>query len=772
MDDEVSFGRWLEKRRKALDLTRQELSQQIGCSVSALRKIEANERHPSKQLSELLASTLSIPEQERPVFLKAARGDLSPDRLKSSPPIPDFSSFQPPQTLFNPIPVPLTPLIGRESELATLQQMLADPQYRLITLVGPGGSGKTRLAIEAARNPGSVFIHGVVFVPMANVNSVDLVVPTIANAMNIKCNDAWEPEKQLLCHLRGKQIFLILDNLEHLLDGVAIVGEIIAYAPCIKVLGTSREQLNLHGEWVYEVRGLPMPKSLEGQEFDHNNAVALFLQRARQVKADLSLKDEDRAAIVRICKLVEGMPLAIELSAVWARTISFQEIALEIEKSLDFLSTDMRDVPERHRSLRAVFDHSWRQLTQEERNVLMKLTVFKGGFTRELAEQVAYASIDLLSILIIKSLLHRTEEQRYDLHETVRQYGSIQLEQAHLDKQVRNAHLQACIQLAERIEPELNRSEQDRWLAYLEIEHDNFRAALRWAFESGDIASSLRLAGALWRFWYMHSYFMEGSQWLEKALQSTKPVIDPALRAKALNGAGSLAYYQNRFNQAKNRLEECLALQSHLGERDIAYAQMTLAYVAHDQLDFTHASLLYGEALQRFRHLEDTYGLIRTLNGQGVLAFDQGNFYTAYDMFSGCLAIARAYKDKGNIALAVTNLGWTAAMRGDETAIGLCREAMLLFSELGNKLGVAFCLEGIGAGFTLANQPERAVQLFAAAHALRKAIAALPGGTHARHVESILQIVKDSLPEATFASVWAEGESLSLEGAISRALEE
>ena len=770
MEVEVSFGLWLQKRRKALDLTRGELALKIGCSVSALRKIETDQRHPSKQLAELLANALDIPQDGRASFVKIARGDLPPARFQSRSPLPQLSLLQSHGSLSRHIPIPSTRLIGREAELAALRQMLRDPQCRLITLVGPGGSGKTSLAIEGARDPGIAFLHGTVFVPFSGVNSTDLIVPVIANALNFKFNNSSEPYKQLLNHLRDKQIFLVLDNLEHLLDAAGVISEILEHAPKLKVLCTSREQLNLHGEWVFEVRGLPVPQWVEGMDFDNNSAMALFLQRATQVQPGLSLKHEDRAAIVRICQMVEGMPLAIELSAVWTRTLSFQEIAIEIGKSLDFLSTNMRDIPERHRSLRAVFNHSWERLTGEEQNVLMKLSVFRGGFTRELAEQVAQTNLDILSSLIMKSLLQRTDGERYDLHETIRQYAFVQLEIAGMDQQARDAHLQALIHLAEAVAPELTLSNRERWLPYLEMEHDNFRAALERAFATGDVMSSLRLTSALWRFWFMHSHFMEGSAFLEKALQIADSADGSMLRASVLHGAGLLAYYQNRFDHAKSRLEECLALSSHLSERDLAYAQLTLAYVVHDQLDFTRAELLYAEALQRFRRLVDIYGTIRALNSQGVLALDMGDLDRATDLFHECLTLARTYNDKGNQALALTNLGWTAAIRADKTAVDLCREALMLYHEVGNKLGIAFCLEGIGAGFTIANQPERAAELFGAAYALRQVLAALPSGTHARHLESIVQKARDSMSTSDFAAARAKGEAMSLDVAIEHAI--
>jgi len=330
-------------------------------------------------------------------------------------------------------------------------------------------------------------------------------------------------------------MLLVLDNAEHLLDGVNLFSEIIESAPRIQILTTSREALNLRGEWLFEVKGLPLPRSAEDAEFEKNSAVTLFLQRAYQAKIGFKLKDEDRAAILRICKMVEGIPLAIELSAVWTRTLSCHEIASEIEKSLDFLSMNVRDIPERHRSLRAVFDHSWKLLSDDERLFLMKLSVFQGGFTRDMVDQVTETGLSSLLALISKSLIQRSGEKRYGLHEMVRQYAFAHLSLTDEIKHAYSAHLRAFVHLAETIEPELTRGSQSRWLMYMETEYDNFRTALNWAFESGDIESTLRLTGALWRFWYMRSRLMEGTQWLEKTLQAASATAPAVLRGKVLN---------------------------------------------------------------------------------------------------------------------------------------------------------------------------------------------------------------------------------------------
>ena len=766
MDMDFSFGRWLQKRRKALDLTREEFAQKVGCSASTLRKLETEERRPSKQLAELLANNLEIPAEERATFIKIARGELSVWNLKSPLPLPNLGLLQSPQVFSNSIPIPPTPLIGRESELSVLRQMLANPQCRLITLVGPGGIGKTRLAVEVACDQYDKFENGTAFVQMAGLNSPSLIAPSMANALGLTIQGAIDPKRQLINHLRNKQVLLVLDNAEHLLGGVNLFSEIIESAPRVQILSTSRESLNLRSEWQFEVKGLPLPRSEEDAEFDKNSAVTLFLQRANQANPGFTLKDEDRAAILRICKMVEGIPLAIELSAVWTRTLSCHDIASEIEKSLDCLAMKMREIPEQQRSLRAVFDHSWKLLSDDERLVLMKLSVFRGGFTRDMVEDATETGLASLLALVSKSLIQRSGEKRYVLHEMVRQYAFAHLSLTDEIKHAYSAHLRVFVRLAETIEPELTRGSQSRWLMYMDTEYENFRTALSWAFESGDIESILRLTGALWRFWYMRSRLTEGSQWLEKALQIAGTTAPAVLLGKVLNGAGLLSYYQGNYDHAKRLLEDCLALQTGLGEHEVARAQLTLALVFHDQLDFKRASSLYNDTLQRFRQLNDDYGIIRALNAQGALALDIGDLDAADKFFAECLALARKCRDKENVAVALTNLGWTAAIRGDRKAIELCQEAVTLFIELGNKLGVAFSLEGVAAGFVIAGQVDRAVRLLGSARSLRKAIDASLGGTHARSLEIIIQQAHSALSDSDFAIAWMEGESMPMEQAI------
>ena len=432
MESLVTFGDWLRQNRSELRLTREEFAKRVGCSVSALRKIEYGERRPSTQIAELIANSLNIPPVERSTFVKVARGELNASRLPAISKA-SASPFHSPSPATSPtnLPVLPTPLIGRQHEVDELSQLIRDPQCRLLTLVGPGGIGKTRLAIETASHLQHVFTDGVYFIPLAPVNTARLIVPVIADAIGFTFQGAnpSDPKTQLFGYLREKQILLLADNLEHLLiePGIELLAELLANASQVKLLATSRESLGLQGEWIFEVQGLPIPESRASEENRQNTSVELFLQRARRAHVGFNATAEEYPAIIRICQLVNGMPLGIELAAAWVRTLSCDEIAKEIERGMDFLSVTTRDLPARHRSMRAVFDHSWKLLSEEEQAILLQLSVFRGGFQREAAEQVAGAKLSTLSTLVTKSLVQRSGDNRYDLHELIRQFAAEQL---------------------------------------------------------------------------------------------------------------------------------------------------------------------------------------------------------------------------------------------------------------------------------------------------------------------------------------------------------
>src|SRR5258708_3509682 len=497
-----SFGSWLRQRRKALDLTQADLADQVGCALTTIQKFEANTRCPSKQITERLADMLAISLDERASFVSFARQSVLS--------LPALPSRKAPLAALRSLPLQPTPFVGREIELVEIAKRLADPDCRLLTLVGPGGIGKTHLALQAAEQQITNFAHGVHFVALAPASLPGLLASAIAGALETSFYGPETPDIQLLNFLRGKNMLLVLDNFEHLLAATGLLVRLLADVPQLKIFVTSRERLNLTEEWVLPIQGLPFPGKDEANTVETYDAVQLFVQRAQRVQPGFSLAD-DPASVVTICQLVEGMPLALELAATWLRSVSCREIARQIERNLDFLATPLRDVPERHQSLRAVFDHSWSLLVEDEQRVLAVLSVFRGGFDLEAAEQVAAASPSILAGLVDKSLIRLQSSGRYDLHERLRQYVLGKL--AEDDEMIATRrHFEFFLNLATQAEPQIYGPAHEVWVDRLEMERDNLRVALDWSTRQ-ETDAGLRLAVALGRFWDATDYWTEGYQW-------------------------------------------------------------------------------------------------------------------------------------------------------------------------------------------------------------------------------------------------------------------
>jgi predicted ATPase/Tfp pilus assembly protein PilF len=490
-------------------------------------------------------------------------------------------------------------------------------------------------------------------------------------------------------------MLLVLDNFEHLMEGVGYVGDILQEAPRVKVLATSRERLGLQAEWVLPLEGLPGPEKPGLEAARASSAVKLFVERASRVQPGFALTPEVAPAVVRVAQLTQGWPLGLELAAAWVQAFDPQTIAQEIAQNLDFLEAPERDRPERHHSMRAVFDHSWRLLTAEEQAVLRRLAVFRGGFERAAAGQVAQASPRVLLALIHKSLVRRNPSGRFELLEVIRQYALEKLEAERAESEAAHARHTAFYQdLAQTAEPHLHGPEQARWLERLATEHDNLRSALAWALGRQEAENALRLATALHWFWYVRGYSLEGRDWLERALSLADERIAPELRAKALDALAEKHKDLGNYTQALRYQEEALALWQALGERSrVAGAWHTLGLIARDQGNYEQALAHFEQSLALKRELGDALGMGATLNDIGVLHSYAGRTSEAVPYFEQSLALKRQVGDQLGVAYALGNLSNVFAALGQkEKAQRLLEESLALKRELGDQQGIAVSL--------------------------------------------------------------------------------
>jgi predicted ATPase/class 3 adenylate cyclase len=1012
---ETSFGRWLQRRRKALDLTQEELAQRVGCAAETLRKIEADARRPSRQIAQRLAEALELPEAERAAFIQAARAELAVARLEPptqgvAPPtvvsvttlpsgtitflftdiegstqlweqhpramqtalarhdaimrqvigvyggavfkttgdglaavftraadalnaalaaqralqiedwgtlgalrvrmalhtgaaeahdgdyfgpplnrvarllavghggqvllslataelvrdtlapevrlhdlgthrlkdltrpeqlfqaiVPDLpAAFSPLTTLdAHPHNLPLqpTPLIDRDAEVAYVCDMLRRPETRLVTLVGPGGIGKTRLALQVAAELLDAYPSGVYFVPLAPIRDPALVVPTIAQALGVSEAGGRPLMDALRAYLRDKHLLLLLDNFEQVVVAAPLLSELLAAAPQLNVLVTSREVLHLRGEQEFPVPplALPDPKHARLETLSQYAAVELFIARALDVNPDFAVTNESAPAVAEICARLDGLPLAIELAAARIKLFSTKALLARLEQRLALLTSGARDLPVRQQTLRNTIDWSYHLLERMEQILFQRLAVFVGDWTLEAAEAVTtfnvqtlerYNVLDGLAALVDKSLLRQTEtadtEPRFEMLQTTREYALEQLAAHGETTVIEHLHADFFLALAEAAEPQLTGADQLVWMERLEVEHENLRAALGRAIERREAETALRLSGALWRFWYIRGYAEEGRAWLNSALAITMAAPSMPLsrvRATALYRAGFLTHYQGDYKQAAELCEESLALFQALGDtQGIAWAWYVLGSVALFQGDHAQAAPLLEASLTLFRELNDARGIGWALVDLGTLAQNQGNYTLARAHYEAGLVLFREVGDTRDAASCLNNLGTLAQSLGDyadaETRFTVARE---LFQKVGDKWSGLVCLLNLGEmahargeyaraksllveGIKLAQdiefkglvafgltvlaavavaeeQHERAARLLGAAEAHDNDITATMDPVERAVYERNLATIRTHLHESVVAAAWEEGQSMSSNETIAYALE-
>jgi predicted ATPase/transcriptional regulator with XRE-family HTH domain/Tfp pilus assembly protein PilF len=805
-----AFGALLKRYRLAAGLSQEVLAERAGMSPRGVKYLESGARLPYPDSLQRLAGALTLNSTDRALLVAAAY----PDGVTKPGAAPCRHN----------LPVQTSSFIGREQEQRAVCSLLE--HARLVTLVGPGGVGKTRLALAVAETLVETYPDGVWLVELAALSDPELVPGAVLAALGLREESGLPSLATLTSYLKGKGFLLVLDNCEHLVAACAALADTLLRGhPQVLILATSREGLGVAGESLYRVPSLsvPSPRHLPSVELvPAYEAARLFVARAQARGTGFTLTTQNAPAVVQICARLDGIPLAIELAAARVGALPVEVIATRLDDAFRLLTGGPRTALPRQQTLRAALDWSHDLLSLPEQVLLRRLAVFADGWPLEAAEQVIGAGevvpredvLDLLGTLANKSLVLLEEASghpRYRLLETVRQYAAERLDGAGEAVQVRDQHLAWCVGLAEQAEPALVGAEQEVWLGRLEQEHDNLRAALAWAGERRAGELGLRLAGALWRFWSIRGYLREGRQWLELAL-AAEGAEAPLARARALNGAGNLATSQGAYARAAALHAEALALRRDLGDQqDIAGSLNNLGNVAYQQGDYAQAATLFAESLALRRELGDRQGIARLLNNLGGVAYKQGNFAQAIALQEDALALERALGDTYSVAALLNNLGEVVCLQGDYArAATLFAESLALKRELDDREGVVYSLHSLATVVYLQGDYERSCTLLREAILLSQEIEArgllpdaleilawvigaqgqldraarlggaaeiqrdvlgvpLPPEQRADH-ERAVRDMRATLDEAAFAVAWAAGRALSLDQAVSIAL--
>jgi predicted ATPase/transcriptional regulator with XRE-family HTH domain len=836
MDEEASFGRWLKLRRRALDLTQRELGLRVGCAEGTIRKLEAEILRPSKQIAERLAAQCGVPPEQRAAFVAFARGKgdalAAALDIKEGPlPSPTRAGGQGWAGSLRPItaaapPVPLTPLIGREGDIALVTQILQRGEVHLLTLLGPPGVGKTRLSMQVAAELRPSFSDGTWFVPLAPVSDPGLVPATIARALGVPEADSQPLDARLQAFLCDKQLLLILDNVEQVVSAAAFIARLLAAAPRLKVLITSRAALRISAEHAYVVAPLALPDlaALPPPEtLLECPAVAMFCRRAQAVRAKFRLTPEIAPAVAAICVRLDGLPLAIELAAAHVKLLSPPALLHRLDRRLKLLTRGARDLPAHQQTLRDAIAWSYELLAPKLQALFACMGVFVEGCTIEAAEEVCKAEgdagdvvLDGIATLLDHSLLCQTEqggEVRITMLETIREYALERLHILGLEERLRRRHASYYLALAQREEREVLGPGQRYSLDRIVLEHNNLRAALAWSQATeGAADTGLRIAGALWWSWWARGYASEGRRWLEGLLASSNERT--VMRAKALYAAGALAYFAGDFVAAQARLGAARTIYAELDDRSgRAHTQIVLgaliafsgepaaghALVAESAAlfrqggaadwwglglalinmrvftifagDYETARAQSEEALAVFRALGQPYGISLALNGLGDVARVQHDYVAAAAWYEESLALLRESSVMSELPALLHNLGYVALAQGlVQKAKALFAEALATHHEAENMAGVAECLTGYAGVAAVVGQPQQAARLFGIVDSLRAGADGPIWPPEQVEYERHLAAARAQLDEAAFTVAWRAGHALPLREAIAEAL--
>jgi predicted ATPase/RsiW-degrading membrane proteinase PrsW (M82 family) len=715
------------------------------------------------------------------------------------------------------LPVPSSRLIGRERELTETAALLRGHDLRILTLVGPGGTGKTRLALELASGLADEFASGAVFVSLSAITDPALLPATVADALEVREVPGELLEASLRDYLRDKQLLLVLDNFEHVLAAAPLAGELVGAAPALKVLATSRAPLRISGEQEYEVPPLSLPETsnyADGEALQRYEAVVLFVERARAVAPKFALTEQNAGTVLEICRRLDGLPLAIELAAARTRLLDPASLLDRLGERLDLLAGGAPDLPERQRTLRSAIEWSYDLLDPAEQGLFARLSVFRGAWSLDLADDVcrgdAEAPSDFLKqveSLVANSLIERRRPAEGDLQfgmlHTIREYALERLEERDETEEVHRALIRHYLSVAERAERELSGPEQGQWLRRLASDYSNLRGALSAALRLGDNQNALRLASALVRFWEARGSLSEGRSWLEDALAGG--AVEPLARSAGLRGAGELALLQGDHGRAEEMLTESLVLSEELedavgktlslallgrvaagsddrdraitlaenavglartlGNRDVLATALTaLAGAAARQGDSRHARELFEQSLQLRRELGDRAGIANVLLNLGWTTL-QGNDFARTDKLLGeSLELCRQLGDVANTALCLAGLGLSAVCQDDPAqAEQRLNESLSLCARLMDRQTAAQCLCGLAGVFASRDEKSRAVRYAGAAEALRERAGVSSWPVESAIYEQYVGSLREQLGEDAFKRAWQQGRALETE---------
>jgi predicted ATPase/DNA-binding SARP family transcriptional activator len=722
------------------------------------------------------------------------------------------------------LPVPLTSFIGREREIEEVKHLFSST--RLLTLTGSGGIGKTRLAIQAAKDLIKSYKDGVWWVELAPLIDEALVPQAVAQVLGVREAPGQPLTESVKNFLREKQLLLVLDNCEHLIAACAqLADELLTQCADLRILMTSRETLGIMGETTLQVPALSFPVLAhlsQVQNLKEFESIQLFVTRAAAARPDLALTPQNAFTVTQICHRLDGIPLALELAAARVKVLSLEEIAARLDDRFTLLTQGNRTALPRHQTLSALIDWSHDLLSEPERVLWRRLSVFIGGWTLNAAESVCVGEglnpghvLELLSHLVDKSLAIFDQQNgaaRYRMLETIRQYGQEKLQAAGERNQMRARHLEFFLQLAEQAEPKLLTAKQKKVFAELDAEYGNLRSALEWAMETNAV-KALRLAVALGQFWEVRGYIGEGRLAIEQALGQA-PNAPKQVRANGLRWQAQLAGRQGDYARVKEPIEKSLNLWREIGnKRGIANALGILGDTCLLQANYTAAKTAYEESLALFQEISDKRGIASMMTDLGNVANYTGDYATARQHQEGSVAIFRELGDKLGLVIALNNLGIVAEQQGDnfaarrfyEESIATAhelgeknmvayalnslahvvylqgnpidarryyRESLVVGQEIGEKRVIAYCIEGIAKVAARYGNAAQAAQLLGAAEVLRQAIGAPLSGAEHSELDQDVIVTRERLGEGNFEDAWAEGRAMPLEQAMELALKE